>query len=101
MISCPHCGGALPRTSRFVAGLTRKQAIVLDFLAGELLAGRLSPTLREIGAAVQTSPGRVCQLLADLDQRGYVARIPGHARSVTMTEKGWALYRPMEASDAA
>ncbi len=67
-----------------------KRLEILRFLAREVGEGRTAPAIPEIGRAVALkSTQTVHHHLKHLEQEGYVSRVPGRARSVELTEKGW------------
>jgi repressor LexA len=66
-----------------------KRLEILKYLAGEAGEGR-RPTIPEIAEAVGLgSTQTVHHHLRALEDRGYVSRAPGKARSAELTEKGW------------
>lgn len=82
MTCCPHCGRDvdLPRAP---AGLTRMQSRLLDYIATFSAENGFSPTYDEMRDHLDLlSKSGVARLVDGLEERGYVSRIPSHARSI-------------------
>ncbi|QDZ10548.1 LexA family protein [Devosia ginsengisoli] len=68
-----------------VAGLTKQQAVVLTFTRSFIADSGFSPTYDEIAEGVGLSAkSRVCAIVDQLQERGFVRRLPGRARSITI-----------------
>lgn len=69
------------------AGLTQSQARVLDFASAFIAEHGYSPKYTEIakGAGFVTK-SRVCTIVGQLEERGFVKRLPHRARSLTIVQ---------------
>lgn len=73
------------------SGLTVRQADLLSFLRSEQAVGR-TPSFQEMcGALGLASRGGVSRLLVDLEERGYLERMPNRARAIRVFDKPRAL----------
>lgn len=67
------------------SGLTQQQAGVLSFIRTFIAARGYSPTYAEIAAGVGLmSKGRICAIIGQLEERGFVRRLRQRARSITI-----------------
>ena len=83
---CPTCGQSMPGDADDHAGLMPKQAELLAFLRQSLRPGRVCPSYDEMAAALGLkSKSGIHRLVDGLEKRGYVRRLPGTARSLTLT----------------
>jgi SOS-response transcriptional repressor LexA len=83
-------------------GVTRRQADVLQFLVERDAAGVGSPTMREIATGIgHKSPAYAVVLIRALVERGFVHHVDRRARTIVLTDKTWALFRPQGLSHAA
>lgn len=81
--ACPHCGKPFPAAEP-AAGLTKRQAELLDFIR----ARRVCPSVREMAAHLGlASVSGVVRLLNSLEERGYIRRLPGQARSIAVVRR--------------
>lgn len=82
-----------------VAGLTRRQQIVLDFMRGYLADHGHAPTIREVmdGLGIKSSNGVLDHLKA-LERKGYLCRGGGTARTMKVLRdaSGRPLLSPAE-----
>lgn len=71
-------------------GLTPKQSQLFRYLEGYMSGpGSVAPTFAEMGAAVGlTSKSAVHRLLAALEERAYIRRIPNRARAIEIIRDG-------------
>lgn len=82
--TCPHCGGALSADPP-AAGLTPKQAKLLAFIAGR----EACPSIREMAEHMgHRSVSSVHRIIGGLEERGYIRRLPGQARSIAVVRGG-------------
>lgn len=66
--------------------MTRRQALLLDFLRERTLAGQPAPSFNEMAAHLgMTSKGGVARLVGALVQRGFVKRLPHQSRGLSVT----------------
>lgn len=76
-----------------MSGLTQPQAICLDAIERLTING-VAPTYSEITSATGiSSKSRVCVLVGQLEQRGYVRRLPNRARSLEVVRSRSPLAR--------
>jgi repressor LexA len=69
--------------------LTRRQRAILDFIRESSQRSGYPPSIREIGRAVGlASTAAVDYQLTALQEKGYLTRDPGRARSVTLKPSG-------------
>lgn len=108
-ICCPHCGCEIltrqtDGLAKPVAGLTAKQARLLQFIHGYTVEHGCSPSYEEMGAHLGlTSKGPVFRLVQCLQERGYVTRIRSHARSIILERAAISFVnamRPRPPNDA-
>lgn len=67
------------------SGLTKKQATVLSFTKAFIDARGFSPNYVEIAeGAGLSNKSRVCAIIDQLEERGFVRRLPHRARSITV-----------------
>lgn len=71
-------------------GLTAKQSDLLTYLRSYLdSSGGVAPTVREMVAGIGSkSVGSVHSLLARLEERGHIRRIPERARAIEIVDVG-------------
>lgn len=71
------------------AGLTPRMKECLDFIRACIENGGISPSFGEIAEAMGlASRGGVARLVESLEQRGFIKRTPGHARTIILTNGG-------------
>lgn len=69
-------------------GLTKKQAEALAYIRAHIRAFDEPPSYSEIAIGIGcASKCNVHRLIACLEERGYIRRIPGKGRSITLTDK--------------
>lgn len=74
-------------------GLTARQREVLDFIRDYKRENEFMPTFREIGVHLGiTSTKGITDHLSVLKKKGYINRISGQARTITLTDKAKELY---------
>jgi len=63
--------------------LTPRQSALYDYLKARQAASNVGPSFEEMRAAIglQSKSG-IARLVAGLEERGYVRRLPNHARSI-------------------
>ncbi|MCH7936633.1 MAG: hypothetical protein IH994_06030 [Proteobacteria bacterium] len=67
--------------------MTPSQKDCLEIIRGFIAEHGFSPSIREIGAGLnETSTQRVFDLVAALDDQGFITRRPGKARSIEIVE---------------
>ena len=72
-----------------MAGLTKKQRVVLETVANAIQEKGYVPAVREIGASIGlSSPSTVQVHLNSLEAQGYIHRDAQKSRSITLTAKG-------------
>lgn len=72
-----------------MAGVTKKQRVVLEAVAKAIEEKGYVPAVREICAAIGlSSPSTVQVHLNSLEENGYIHRDAQKSRSITLTEKG-------------
>ncbi len=69
---------------------TEKQSQALDFIEGEMAAGRAVPNTVEIGRHLDCGNGEVARILDALQHIGYITRIPGRRGLLLCSAKYWA-----------
>ena len=67
-------------------GLTGKQSKLLAALKGYIDDNSMSPTYAELAEILGKSPKAIHQMVAQLEERGYIRSLPGRARSIIMVE---------------
>lgn len=73
-------------------GLTRKQHELYDFIGIYLAKHGYAPTYDEMAEAVGlASKGRIGEILAALEERGYIKRIPNRPRAIEILPQGHAV----------
>ena len=71
--------------STVIVGLTRRQADALRFIRSFHSDHGYMPSYDEIAAGIGiASKGRIAEIIVALEQRGYVKRLPGKARSIAL-----------------
>lgn len=87
MILCPHCGERIDVVEP--AGLTPAQAQTLQFIRRFIEGNGFSPSYREIrdGIGIR-SMANVVSIIAGLEERGHIRRIPDRVRSIQVTSGG-------------
>ena len=79
-----------------ITPLTKKQKIILDFIKFFQEKNGYPPTLEEIAQKLKlSSVATVHQYLATLEQKGYIKKNKGHARSIEITEPEDAVKIPL------
>jgi len=63
---------------------TPRQLEFLTFIAGYILLMRVPPAEADIQKHFQISPPSVHQMILTLEKRGFISRVPGQARSITV-----------------
>lgn len=63
---------------------TPRQLEFLTFIAGYAMLLRVPPAEADIQRHFQISPPSVHQMILTLEKRGFISRIPGQARSITV-----------------
>lgn len=71
-------------------GLTKKQRRIYDFIAAEIAAKGVAPTLREIAKECAVSIPRVFTILKTLEERGAIRRGTA-ARQIELTQSAVTL----------
>lgn len=68
-------------------GLTRRQRDLLDFIGAYMATENVAPSFEEMkeGIGLKSKSG-IHRLLAGLEERGFVARIPDRARALEVLE---------------
>jgi repressor LexA len=67
------------------AGTTKRQADALTFITGFIASHGYSPSYTEIGDALGIKGrGRIHELVAALEERGLVRKLPHRARSIAI-----------------
>jgi repressor LexA len=83
-------------------GLTAKQRELYDFIAATIAEKGVAPSFGEMLAATgRTSKNNVHRLLTGLEERGYIRRIPVHARAIELLPAGEAVELRPEVRSAA
>ena len=68
-------------------GLTGRQLDCLTFIQRKCADGGKAPSFAEIGSALNvTSKSAVHQLLSQLEDRGYIRRLPGRSRAIALID---------------
>lgn len=76
------------------ASLTSKQASILRYIQGHVMANSCPPTIREIADALDiSSTNGVRSHLAALVRKGWLTITPRVARGIRLTETGIAEYQ--------
>ena len=65
---------------------TARQAECLQIVKEVIEATGSPPTYREIGGIMKVGPSEVACFLAGLEERGYIDRIPGKSRAISIIE---------------
>ena len=85
-ICCPNCGYILQRAKPKL-GLTAQQASCLEVIRIYLEAEGISPSYDDITEALQLkSKAGAHRLVAILEARGHINRLPGRSRSISLVE---------------
>jgi repressor LexA len=63
---------------------TSRQLEFLNFIAGYTMLLRVPPAEADIQRHFQIAPPSVHQMILTLEKRGFISRIPGQARSITI-----------------
>ena len=84
---CPCCGQVLVRSA---APLTRRQRQVLDFVTAYHRDHRITPTLSEIGEALDLTLPTIHEHLVNLERKGHLRR-RGAERGLEIIEPEGAL----------
>lgn len=72
-------------SSTVIVGLTRRQADALAFIQSYHSDHGIMPSYDEIAVGMGlASKGRVSEIIAALEKRGYVKRLPCRARSIAL-----------------
>ena len=72
---------------RATPGLTAKQDELLALLRAKEAAGERTPSYKEMSVELRVSFRRIQELVCGLAERGYIKRIPGRGRSITLVDK--------------
>lgn len=68
-------------------GLTPRESDLLAFIRLRFAETGIMPCYEEMAAAIGVkSKSNICRLLAGLEQRGHIARIPGRSRALRLIE---------------
>lgn len=92
LICCPACKHrfSLPaeRDASASGGLTVQQRRALLFICGVVDDRGVSPSFTEIGGYLGLrSRSGVHRLIAGLEERGYISRLPGRARAIEILRR--------------
>lgn len=69
-------------------GLTPRQSALLAFIEGEMTNKRVCPSYPEMAVHLGLSPnskGYISHLIGDLEDRGFLRRLPGRRRAIILT----------------
>lgn len=70
-------------------GLTKRQSAVLAFIRAYMAEHQIAPSFEEMAAGLgSSSRGHLHNILATIEERGFITRIPGRARSIRLIEPG-------------
>jgi repressor LexA len=67
-------------------GLTPRQQEIYDALVLHHKKTGMMPTVRELASAANSHPGAIHHLLGSLQDKGYIARLPGRCRGLSLIE---------------
>lgn len=75
--------------SRPSAGMTSSQRDVLDFIRGYIRRKGVSPSYDDIrDGLAYASKSNIHRIALALEERGYISRLPGRARSIILRSAG-------------
>lgn len=84
-MKCPHCGGDVAFVAMARGPLTPAMRRALDVIRAALEVNGAAPTLPELSTALgYSSISSAHQIVQQLVERGWVARIPKMARGLSL-----------------